>query len=196
MKTIGKIFRELVSKLARHVHLGKFPACLALLAAILALLTPQTLASTFITQRTFVQQDSLISSLSGTNSATNAFLLNVAGNTNLPVALSPAFSVSGIGSQGLTLIVKVLASHAAGTTNNGTINLLLAPSVNSATFATGNTAIIYVPHNGVTAYTWATNIPQSVFGAVDSIRLYNITTTNIGTFSISNVLARAILTTY
>jgi hypothetical protein len=186
MKTIDKILRDVLQNFARHIHLGKIPIGLALLI----LSATQALAGSF------VQQGSLISSLSGTNSATNCFKVNVAANTNLPIALGPAFSISGIGSQGLMVSVELLASHAAGNTNNGTINLMLTPSVDSTKFAIQNPILLGVAHNGVTSTIWFTNIDQSVFGGADSVRLYNITTTNIGTFSISNVLARAILTSY
>jgi len=183
MKTIGKLMRQ-------SIRLLKGLSCLACLAVSLTLIATATFAGEF------VQQGSLITTLGGANNATNTFFLTNAGNTNLPVALGPAFSVSGITSQGLTLIVEILASNAAGTSNNGTINLMLAPAVNSLRFATANNILVGVAHNGVTATTWVTNIAQSAFGAADSIRLYNITTTNQGTFSISNVLARAILTTF
>jgi hypothetical protein len=93
----------------------------------------------------------------------------------------------------LALSVDVVSATAAGTVNNGWLQLDFAGTVDGGTWtALTNTKAfsVSVPCDGTVRVVYVTNIAESVNAAYQAVKLQRVVNTNSAAYWISNVLFR------
>jgi hypothetical protein len=132
-----------------------------------------------------------LSGVGGTNAYQLPAVANGSGITNIPAAHASNIVVSAGGP--LALSVDVVSGTAAGTANNGWLQLDFAGTVDGGTWtAVTNTKAfsVSVPCDGTVRVVYVTNLAETVNAAYYAVKLQRVVNTNAAAYWISNVLFR------